>query len=264
MPIRFRDAASASTVAPARVLARARRTTARARTLVRGKAGSRCSRTSARTPAVSSRAAKIERMRPAAFAAGRIPNCREPAATMSEKPPYLGFGLGLRPQHYQEILDGSPAIDWFEIISENYMIEGGQPLYMLDRICERYPVVMHGVSLSIASTAPLAEKTRRARRSEMDLRPSLLDRRARGQPARPPAHPLHRGSAQPRRRPCRPSSGHSRTPAHARERLELRHLRPIRDDRMGVRERSGAARRLLASVRRQQRLCQRLQPRLLH
>ena len=74
---------------------------------------------------------------------------------MSEKPPYLGFGLGLRPQHYQEILVGSPAIDWFEIISENYMIEGGQPLYMLDRIRERYPLVMHGVSLSIASTAPL-------------------------------------------------------------------------------------------------------------
>ncbi len=73
----------------------------------------------------------------------------------SEKPPYLGFGLGLRPQHYQEILDGNPAIDWFEIISENYMIEGGQPLLMLDRIRERYPIVMHGVSLSIASTAPL-------------------------------------------------------------------------------------------------------------
>ena len=72
----------------------------------------------------------------------------------SEKPPYLGFGLGLRPQHYKEILDGTPAIDWFEIISENYMVEGGQPLHMLDRIRERYPIVMHGVSLSIASTAP--------------------------------------------------------------------------------------------------------------
>ena len=72
-----------------------------------------------------------------------------------ERPPFLGFGLGLRPQHYQEILDGSPAIDWFEIISENYMIPGGQPLRMLDRIAERYPLVMHGVSLSIASTAPL-------------------------------------------------------------------------------------------------------------
>lgn len=72
-----------------------------------------------------------------------------------ERPPFLGFGLGLRPQHYQEILHGSPAIDWFEIISENYMIPGGQPLRMLDRIAERYPLVMHGVSLSIASTAPL-------------------------------------------------------------------------------------------------------------
>ena len=73
----------------------------------------------------------------------------------SEKPPYLGFGLGLRPQHYSEILDGDPDIDWFEIISENYMVPGGKPLYMLDRIRERYPLVMHGVSLSIASTAPL-------------------------------------------------------------------------------------------------------------
>lgn len=72
-----------------------------------------------------------------------------------EKPASLGFGLGLRPQHYRDILDGNPAVDWFEIISENYMIPGGQPLRMLDRIAERYPLVMHGVSMSIASTAPL-------------------------------------------------------------------------------------------------------------
>ena len=71
------------------------------------------------------------------------------------KPPFLGFGLGLRPQHYAEILDGSPEVDWFEVLSENYMIPGGQPMRMLDRICERYPVVMHGVSMSIASTSPL-------------------------------------------------------------------------------------------------------------
>ena len=57
-------------------------------------------------------------------------------------------------QHYDEILGGNPPIDWFEVISENYMLPGGQPLRTLDRICERYPVVMHGVSLSIASTAP--------------------------------------------------------------------------------------------------------------
>jgi uncharacterized protein len=72
-----------------------------------------------------------------------------------KKPESLGFGLGLRPQHYAEILESTPPIDWFEVISENYMIPGGQPLRMLDAITERYPVVMHGVSLSIASTAPM-------------------------------------------------------------------------------------------------------------
>ena len=72
-----------------------------------------------------------------------------------EKPPYLGFGLGLRAQHYAEILDGDPQVDWFEIISENYMVPGGRPLAMLEKIRARYPIVMHGVSLSIASIAPL-------------------------------------------------------------------------------------------------------------
>jgi hypothetical protein len=73
---------------------------------------------------------------------------------MLYRPQYLGFGLGLRAQHYREILDGNPAVDWFEVISENYMVPGGQPLRMLEAVAERYPVVMHGVSLSIASTAP--------------------------------------------------------------------------------------------------------------
>lgn len=74
------------------------------------------------------------------------------------KPKYLGFGLGLRPQHYTDILDSAPAVDWFEVISENYMVDGGQPLQMLDRIRARYPIVMHGVSLSIASTTPFDER----------------------------------------------------------------------------------------------------------
>ena len=67
----------------------------------------------------------------------------------------LGFGLGLRPDHYHSVLDGSPAVDWFEVISENYMIPGGRPLYFLDRIRERFPMVMHGVSMSIGSSDPL-------------------------------------------------------------------------------------------------------------
>ncbi len=72
------------------------------------------------------------------------------------KPPFLGFGLGLRAQHYAEILaDNPPNVDWFEVLSENYMIKGGKPLHMLDRVREQFPVVMHGVSMSIASTSPL-------------------------------------------------------------------------------------------------------------
>jgi uncharacterized protein len=69
--------------------------------------------------------------------------------------PSLGFGLGLRTAHYEEILNGDPDVDWFELLSENYMVPGGKPLHYLDRICERYPVVMHGVALSIGSTDPL-------------------------------------------------------------------------------------------------------------
>ena len=71
------------------------------------------------------------------------------------KPAYLGFGLGLRSEHYSELLEQSPPIDWLEVISENYMVPGGQPLHMLERIRAHYPIVMHGVSLSIASTAEL-------------------------------------------------------------------------------------------------------------
>ncbi len=67
----------------------------------------------------------------------------------------LGFGLGLRPAHYEAILKSKPRVDWFEALSENYMIPGGRPLYYLDRIRERYPVVLHGVSLSIGSTDEL-------------------------------------------------------------------------------------------------------------
>lgn len=67
----------------------------------------------------------------------------------------LGFGLGLRPFYYRDILEGPRRVDWFEIISENYMIAGGPPLAMLDRIRADYPIAMHGVSMSLASADPL-------------------------------------------------------------------------------------------------------------
>jgi len=69
--------------------------------------------------------------------------------------PNLGIGLGLRTVHYGHLLEHWPEVGWFEIISENYMQTAGRPLEFLDRIAERYPIVMHGVSLSIGSTDPL-------------------------------------------------------------------------------------------------------------
>jgi len=69
--------------------------------------------------------------------------------------PNLGVGLGLRTVHYSQILEAEPAVDWFEIISDNYMETAGRPLYYLDAIAERYPIVMHGVALSIGSSDPL-------------------------------------------------------------------------------------------------------------
>jgi len=69
--------------------------------------------------------------------------------------PFLGFGLGLRTEHYQHVIKHKPQVDWFEIISENYMVPGGKPLANLDKIRADYPMVMHGVSMSIGSTDPL-------------------------------------------------------------------------------------------------------------
>ena len=68
---------------------------------------------------------------------------------------FLGFGVGLRTDHYQYVVDNRPDVDWFEVISENFMVAGGKPKYFLHAVRENYPIVMHGVSMSIASTDPL-------------------------------------------------------------------------------------------------------------
>jgi len=67
----------------------------------------------------------------------------------------LGLGVGLRTVHFNHILENWPEVDWFEIMSENFMDTEGRPLYVLDLIAERYPIVMHGVSMSIGSTDPI-------------------------------------------------------------------------------------------------------------
>jgi uncharacterized protein len=69
--------------------------------------------------------------------------------------PFLGFGVGLRPKHYTQALEAHPGVDWFEVISENFMVSGGRPRHILETVRARYPVALHGVSLSIGSTDPL-------------------------------------------------------------------------------------------------------------
>ena len=66
--------------------------------------------------------------------------------------PFLGFGVGLRRPHYTYVLEERPAMNWFEVISENFMVAGGRPLEVLERVREHYPIVLHGVSMSIGST----------------------------------------------------------------------------------------------------------------
>ena len=69
--------------------------------------------------------------------------------------PRLGLGLGLRNVHFEHILQHWPDVDWFEAISENFMDSGGRPRHVIRQVANRYPVVLHGVSLSIGSTDPL-------------------------------------------------------------------------------------------------------------
>jgi uncharacterized protein len=69
--------------------------------------------------------------------------------------PDLGIGLGLRTVHFSHILSKKPDVDWFEVLSENFLDTGGRPLYILDQVAERYRVALHGVSLGIGNTDPL-------------------------------------------------------------------------------------------------------------
>jgi uncharacterized protein (UPF0276 family) len=77
--------------------------------------------------------------------------------TQSHRLPYLGYGLGLRVEHYETLLEQPGNVEWLEIVSENYLVPGGRPLVWLERFRERFPLVMHGVSMSIGSADPLDE-----------------------------------------------------------------------------------------------------------
>jgi len=66
-----------------------------------------------------------------------------------------GFGLGLRPEHYADFVAAPRAVDWLEILSDNYLVPGGKPLYYLERIRRDYPLAMHGVAMNLGSCDPL-------------------------------------------------------------------------------------------------------------
>ena len=66
-----------------------------------------------------------------------------------------GFGLGLRTEHYRDFVAAPQPVDWLEVITENYLVPGGKPLHYLDQIRRDYPMVMHGVALSIGGSEPL-------------------------------------------------------------------------------------------------------------
>lgn len=72
--------------------------------------------------------------------------------------PHLGHGVGLRPPHYPRVLDGTARADWFEVISENFMIRGGRPLHVLESARALAPVVLHGVSMNLGGTDPLDDR----------------------------------------------------------------------------------------------------------
>ncbi len=77
-------------------------------------------------------------------------------ATIQSQPgkmiePFAGFGLGLRREHYADFLEGEVDVDFVEVISENYMVEGGKPLRILEQARSKHPVILHGVSMSIGS-----------------------------------------------------------------------------------------------------------------
>lgn len=69
--------------------------------------------------------------------------------------PYLGHGIGLRPPHYEAVVAGDAGVDWLEVITENFMVAGGNPREVLRRVRADYPIVLHGVSMSLGSVDPL-------------------------------------------------------------------------------------------------------------
>ena len=170
----------------------------------------------------------------------------------SLREPFQGFGLGLRPRHYNSFLAQPQAVDWLEVISENYMVQGGKPLAMLDRIRADYPIAMHGVSMSIGSVSPLDH-------GYLQRLKALADRI---QPMWVSDHLCWTGvhgtnlhdlfplpyTEEALRHVAARGAGNAWAPSGAGKRFKLYRLRQFRDERMGVSDRPCGGSRLLAAT----------------
>ena len=172
-----------------------------------------------------------------------------------------GIGIGLRAPHYDHILTRKPVVDWFEIISENFMIDGGRPLQILDQILEQYKVVQHGVSMYFGSAEkPNREHLRRLKDLVKRTKtPWLSDHLCWGSVDGRythdlAAHAVHVRSGEDYRAKSARSAGFSRSSRRRRKRQQLRRISRFRNDRVGIPERSRRARRLRHSARREQYL----------
>ena len=85
----------------------------------------------------------------------RLPDKELPGPLPENDFPTLGCGIGLRREHYELVLKRRPPVAWFEVVSENFLVPGGRPRYVLDAVRSEYPIGLHGVSLSIGSAEPL-------------------------------------------------------------------------------------------------------------
>src|SRR5262249_33404849 len=149
----IRSSATESMPAKGRAAARARATPARARTPARDRATPR-----RRPPTARQRAARSSKRRRRRESSGPGHRCSGPIRLPMSLQRHLGPGIGLRPPHYPRILDGTAQADWFEVISENFMIGGGRPLHVLEQARALAPIVLHGVSMNLGGTDPLNER----------------------------------------------------------------------------------------------------------
>ncbi len=172
-----------------------------------------------------------------------------------------GVGIGLRIPHYQHIFSRKPVVDWFEIISENFMIDAGRPLAMLDRILEQYRVVQHGVSMYFGSvTAPDPEHLRRLKQLVRRTKtPWLSDHLCWGSVDGTYTHDLlplpYTWEAVERTvERVRMVQDYLEIPVAVENVSSLCRVYRLADDGVGVSDRSGGARRLRHSARREQHL----------